>query len=73
MRFRFAGLMLLVPLLSACGPGGDSKGGHGGFPPAQVSVITIEPKSLPATFEYTGQTLGSRACATITASPASWT
>jgi membrane fusion protein (multidrug efflux system) len=30
------------------------------MPPAQVSVITVEPKSLPANFEYTGQTLGSR-------------
>ena len=50
-------LALLLPALVACGPSG---GGHGGFPPAQVSVITIEPKTLPATFEYTGQTLGSR-------------
>jgi membrane fusion protein (multidrug efflux system) len=49
---------LLLPLLAACGPGGQ--GGHGGFPPAQVSVMTVEPKTLPATFEYTGQTLGSR-------------
>ena len=48
---------LLLPALAACGPSG---GGHGGFPPAQVSVITIEPKTLPATFEYTGQALGSR-------------
>jgi membrane fusion protein (multidrug efflux system) len=56
-------LLLSAPLLlalGACGPGGDSKGGHGGMPPAQVSVITIAPKTLPATFEYTGQTLGSR-------------
>ena len=48
---------LLLLVLAACGPSG---GGHGGFPPAQVSVITIEPKTLPASFEYTGQTLGSR-------------
>jgi len=48
---------LLLPVLAACGPSG---GGHGGFPPAQVSVITVAPKTLPATFEYTGQTLGSR-------------
>lgn len=51
---------LLLPALAACGPGGDQKGGHGGMPPALVSVVTIEPKTLPATFEYTGQTLGSR-------------
>ena len=30
------------------------------MPPALVSVMVVEPKSLPATFEYTGQTLGSR-------------
>ncbi len=49
---------LLLPVLAACGPSG---GGHGGgFPPAQVSVMTVESKSLPANFEYTGQTLGSR-------------
>jgi membrane fusion protein, multidrug efflux system len=53
--------VLLLPALAACGPsGGDGKGGHGGMPPAQVSVITVAPRTLPATFEYTGQTLGSR-------------
>ena len=50
--------VLFLPALAACGPGGQ--GGHGGFPPAQVSVMTVEPRTLPATFEYTGQTLGSR-------------
>jgi membrane fusion protein (multidrug efflux system) len=49
---------LLVLALAACGPSGQN--GHGGFPPAQVSVMTVEPKTLPAIFEYTGQTLGSR-------------
>jgi membrane fusion protein (multidrug efflux system) len=49
---------LLLPALVACGPGGG--GGHGGFPPPQVTVMTVEPKSLPSSFEYTGQTLGSR-------------
>ena len=44
--------------LAACGPSGQQ--GHGGMPPAQVSVMTVEAKTLPATFEYTGQTLGSR-------------
>jgi membrane fusion protein (multidrug efflux system) len=58
MRFKHTALFFLVATLAACGPSG---GGHGGgFPPAQVSVITVEPKTLPASFEYTGQTLGSR-------------
>ncbi len=57
MRFKQFFVASLALLLAACGPSG---GGHGGFPPAQVSVMTVEPKSLPAVFEYTGQTLGSR-------------
>ena len=60
MRIKQFSPVLALLVLAACGPGGDQKGGHGGFPPAQVSVITVELKSLPATFEYTGQTLGSR-------------
>jgi membrane fusion protein (multidrug efflux system) len=54
---RFLPLPLALAL-TACGPSGQQ--GHGGFPPAQVAVISIEPKTLPATLEYTGQTLGSR-------------
>ena len=57
MRIKQFFIPSLVLLLAACGPSG---GGHGGFPPPQVSVMTIEPKTLPAIFEYTGQTLGSR-------------
>ncbi len=61
MRFKQLLPALLAYSLAACGPsGGDQKGGPGGFPPAQVSVITVEPKTLAADFEYTGQTLGSR-------------
>jgi membrane fusion protein (multidrug efflux system) len=61
MRIKQFLAVTLVPALTACGPSaGDGKGGHGGFPPAQVSVVTVEAKALPADFEYTGQTLGSR-------------
>jgi membrane fusion protein (multidrug efflux system) len=64
MRIKHLSSASLALLLVACGPsGGDGKGGHGpggGMPPAQVSVITVAPKALPADFEYTGQALGSR-------------
>ena len=63
MRSKYIALLFVLAPLAACGPGGDGKGGHGpgmGMPPAQVAVMTVEPKTLPATFEYTGQTLGSR-------------
>jgi membrane fusion protein (multidrug efflux system) len=51
--------------LAACGQGQPDKGGHkggpgGGMPPAEVAVMTVEPKSLPVTFEYAAQTAGSR-------------
>ena len=64
---RLTGLALLAALLAGCGASdgdGKGKGAHGGpgkgMPPAQVSVVTVEPKTLPVQFEYTGQTLGSR-------------
>jgi membrane fusion protein (multidrug efflux system) len=44
--------------LGACGPQGGPP--PGGFPPALVSVTTIQPKTLPVEFEYPGQTAGSR-------------
>ena len=59
-------LLLAIPLaawLAGCGPSGgaEKKGGPGmGFPPPEVSVTTVMPRTLPLTFEYTGQTAGSR-------------
>jgi len=58
MRFKLLGIPLLAAL-AACGPSGGQHG-PGGFPPPQVSVMTVAPRTLPAEFEYTGQTLGSR-------------
>jgi membrane fusion protein (multidrug efflux system) len=57
MRLSNIAPFLLVLPLAGCGPSG---GQQHGMPPAQVSVMTVEPKTLPAAFEYTGQTLGSR-------------
>jgi membrane fusion protein (multidrug efflux system) len=57
MRIKMFLPALLAPVLAACGPSGQQ---HGGMPPAQVSVMTVEAKTLPAVYEYTGQTLGSR-------------
>ena len=61
---------LLIPLLSAalaaCTPTngsekGGGKGGPGaGMPPAQVTVVTAAPQPLPQSFEYVGQSAGSR-------------
>ncbi len=60
--------LLLFPLLAllvlaACAPsnGSEKKGGPGmGMPPPEVSVTTVTARSLPLSFEYVGQTAGSR-------------
>ena len=53
--------LLLAGALAGCeetrGAGGPP--GFGG-PPPQVDVMVVQPKSLPVSFEYTGQTHGSR-------------
>lgn len=57
-----AALLLPLVLLSACGKS-DAPGAAGGppaMPPPQVSVVTVQPKDAPLTYEYTGQTAGSR-------------
>ncbi len=52
-------------LLAACGREGGGAahggpGGPGGMPPPEVAVVTVQSKTIPATFEYTGQTSGYR-------------
>jgi membrane fusion protein (multidrug efflux system) len=44
--------------LSGCRPAASQP--PEGMPPPEVTVVTIEPRSVPVTFEYTGQTAGSR-------------
>jgi len=67
MKKPFAVLAALAAAaaLAGCSPsGGQEKGGHGGpgggMPPAEVTVLAVAPQALPITFEYVGQTLGSR-------------
>lgn len=65
MRSRSFLVFPLALALAACGPSGGAdkggpKGGPGGFPAAEVSVMTVAPRAIPVSFEYIGQTAGSR-------------
>ena len=66
MRFKHIALVATLFLLAGCGAGGDGKGGKGhggpgaGMPPQEVNAVTVALQSLPETFEYVGQTAGSR-------------
>ncbi|MCC6380309.1 MAG: efflux RND transporter periplasmic adaptor subunit [Burkholderiales bacterium] len=51
--------LALAAALAACGQG-QQGGGHMGLPPAQVSTVTLEPRTLPVSWEYVGQTTGSK-------------
>ena len=55
----FVSATLSALLLSACGPAPQG-GGFQGFPPAQVTTVTMQPKAIPASYEYVGQTTGSK-------------
>src|SRR3954471_22873618 len=55
---------LLALVLAACSPsnGSEKKGGPPGMgmPPPEVNVVTVTPRTLSLSFEYAGQTAGSR-------------
>jgi membrane fusion protein (multidrug efflux system) len=53
-----AGIPVFAALLCGCQPSGAQP--QGGRPPAEVTVVSVEAKSLAANFEYVGQTAGSR-------------
>jgi membrane fusion protein, multidrug efflux system len=50
--------MLTAGFLYGCDSAGSQP--HAGRPPPEVAVITVEPRDVPTTFEYTGQTAGRR-------------
>ena len=49
---------IAVTLLAACGPA--PQGGFHGFPPAAVTTLVLQPRTLPVSYEYVGQTAGSK-------------
>jgi membrane fusion protein (multidrug efflux system) len=46
--------------VSACGKQGAAPGGPGQMPPPEVSVVTVQPRDIPVSLEYVGQTEGMR-------------
>jgi membrane fusion protein (multidrug efflux system) len=61
--FRFSALsaMLILLALAGCGRQGESQGNNKQqAQPAEVTVLTVAPKTIPVTFEAVGQTEGSR-------------
>ena len=71
MRFKQLLALSAAVVLAACSPSnGQDKGGKGGgpghgpmgggMPASEVTVVTAESQQLPVTWEYVGQTVGSR-------------
>ena len=67
MSFKHILLLCAAGVLSGCGQSdGQEKGGKGhpgpggGMPPPEVNAVTVELRPVPVTFEYVGQTAGSR-------------
>ncbi len=66
MRSRFwwgliIGLLGVVAALVLAGCGqSQSKAAFAGFPPPEVSVLSVAPHNFPVAFEYVGQTAGSK-------------
>jgi membrane fusion protein (multidrug efflux system) len=55
---RLLPALAAAAIVAACGP--SAPGGPHGFPPAAVTTLTVQPKTLPVTYEYVGQTAGSK-------------
>ncbi|MDQ8020592.1 MAG: efflux RND transporter periplasmic adaptor subunit [Moraxellaceae bacterium] len=53
--------LALVLALAACNKGGGQEGGgHGAMPPPQVTVVSMQPATVPVSFEFVGQTVGAK-------------
>jgi membrane fusion protein (multidrug efflux system) len=66
MRFKQLVAVSAAVVVAACSPsngqekGGGGHGPGGGMPPSEVTVMTATQEALPVTWEYVGQTAGSR-------------
>ena len=58
--FRSTTVVLLALTLVACKPKPPAGGPGMGMPPPEVAVVSVQTKTIPLTFEYTGQLAGSR-------------
>jgi membrane fusion protein (multidrug efflux system) len=56
---RILPIAVAALLVAACGPS-QQQGGFQGFPPSEVTTFVVQPKAVPASYEYVGQTAGSR-------------
>jgi membrane fusion protein (multidrug efflux system) len=52
--------IVFLPLLVGLAACGEQHAGPPALPPAEVTTLKMEPRKLPATFEYVGQTTGSK-------------
>ena len=57
---RPAFVLLFAAVATLAGCGGGQPGGGMGFPPAQVTLATVQARDLPVSWEYVGQTTGSK-------------
>jgi membrane fusion protein (multidrug efflux system) len=55
-------LLAVLATLSGCSPGADQGAGAAGMfgGPVPVRTVTVQPETIPVSYEYTGQTIGSR-------------
>jgi membrane fusion protein (multidrug efflux system) len=65
MSFKRLVVLAAAAVLAACSPsnGSEKSGGHGpmgGMPTPEVAVTTVAQEALPVSWEYVGQTAGSR-------------
>jgi membrane fusion protein, multidrug efflux system len=59
LALRILPIAVAALLVAACGPS-QQQGGFPGFPPSEVTTFVVQPKAVPASYEYVGQTAGSR-------------